>query len=185
MIEIWLLTFLIFLSVLALIGSIIIGLSAIAFFIVRVPYAPTPLARTKFIINKFNLSDKDIFYDLGCGDGRFIIQAAKTGATSIGFEIAPWAYLKAKINILAFRSKAKIKFENFYKKDISDATAVFCFLLDTVMAKAEKKLEQDLKPGTKVICYGFELPNWKPQEVIELKNQKTKKISKVFIYIKN
>ena len=160
---------------------LILGLLAILW--VKVPFAPTPKAKIKEIIDWFNVQPGQKFYDLGCGDGRFIIEAAKRGAHAIGFEISPWAFLKAKLNIILAKSPATLIFKNFYQVPVTDADAVFCFLIDKVMPKVENKLMAELKSGTKVISYGFALPTWPPQQVLS-SDPTRPTASKIYIYTK-
>lgn len=166
-----------------LIVAIIIGGSVIVLPFTKVPFVPTPKRNVKLIIDQLNLKPGQTFYDLGCGDGRFLIEAEKRGAQAIGFEISPWAYIRGKLNLLLHRSKAKIFFQNFYHHKISDADAIFCYLINTVMPRVEEKLEKELKPGAKIACYGFKLPTWQPEKVIDLKPL-DKRSSKIYLYIK-
>ena len=157
--------------------------SIIAFGVTRVPFAPTPQRNVGIVIEKLNLKPGEIFYDLGCGDGRYLIAAGQRGARAIGFELSPWAFLKALLNLMRHRSTATLHYQNFYPVSISDADVVVCFLLDTVMAKVEKKLERELKPGTRVASYGFRLPGWQPIEVVDLKPN-SKRFSRIYLYKK-
>ncbi|MDX9893555.1 MAG: 50S ribosomal protein L11 methyltransferase [Patescibacteria group bacterium] len=169
--------------VIGFLTAILITLSAATILIVQVPFVPTPKKNVKIIIDQLNLKPGQIFYDLGCGDGRFLIATAQAGASAIGFEVSPFAYVKAKLNIWLNRSSAKIFYQNFYRQNISNADAVFCFLMDVVMPKVEKKLLTELKPGAKVVCYGFKLPNWQPSKIIDL-NPANKKSSNIYLYLK-
>jgi len=163
--------------------SLMIGLSAIAIFFTKVPFAPTPQKNVKIIMDLFNLKPGKKFYDLGCGDARFVIEAEKRGAKATGFEISPYVFFQAKLNLLRHKSKAKLLYKDFYHQNISDASAVFCFLIDSVMPKVEKKLEKELKAGSKVICYGFKLPTWNPEKIIDLKPE-DKRSSNIYLYVK-
>ncbi len=170
-------------TLVCLVIALLVGAGAVVLFIFKVPFAPTPKKNLKIIINELNLKPGEVFYDLGCGDGRFLIAATKRGAKAIGFEISLWAYLRGKINILLNKSKAKIFFSNFYRANISDADAVFCFLIDTVMPKVEAKLKKELKPGARIACYGFKLPTWPPVKIIDLKPL-DKRASNIYLYKK-
>jgi len=163
--------------------SLMIGLSAIAILFTKVPFVPTPNKNVKTIIDLFELKPGQIFYDLGCGDGRFLIEAEKRGANAIGFEISPWAFIQGKINLIRHQSKARILYRNFYQQDITDASAVFCFLMDSIMPKVEAKLKKELGIGAKVICYGFKLPNWQPEKVIDFVPGEEKS-SNIYLYVK-
>jgi len=162
---------------------LLIAASAVALLIFKVPFAPTPSKTVQTIIDLFGLKPGQIFYDLGCGDGRFLIAAGQKGAKATGFEIAPWAYFRAKINLWQTKSPAKILFKNFYEMNLADADAVYCFLLARVMPQVETKLEKKLKKGAKVITYGFPLPSWKPLKVIDL-DLADEKSSCIYVYRK-
>ena len=162
---------------------LLIAASAIALLIFKVPFAPTPSSTVQTIINLFGLKPGQIFYDLGCGDGRFLMAASQKGAKATGFEIAPWAFLRGKINLWQTKSQAKILFKNFYEVNLADADAIYCFLMAKVMPQVEAKLEKELKTGTKVITYGFPLPTWKQKKVIDL-DLTDKKSSCIYVYRK-
>jgi len=154
---------------------------AILFF--RVPFVPTPQRNINRIMELFNLQPGEIFFDLGCGDGRFIIEAQKRQAQATGFEISPWAFLRCRLNLLINRSRAEVQYKNFYTADLRAADAVFCFLITSVMPRVEQKLRNELKSGSRVICYGFPLPQWPPEKIIELKPGNPK-ASKIYLYRK-
>ncbi len=118
----------------------------------------------------------------GCGSASTLIAIAKaTGAKTVGFELSPWAYFLAKLNIKLHNATTKVLYRNFYKQDLSGATIIFCFLLDSVMKKLGYKLDTDLKPGTTVISYAFKIPQWEPSKVINT-NPNNPKASKIYIY---
>ena len=101
-------------------------------------------------------------YDLGSGDGRLVIMAAKKGARAIGFEINPFLVLISWVRILlaGVRKNAKIKWRNFWGQDISDADVVLLYLITQYMERMEKKLKAELKPGARVVSYTFKFPTW-------------------------
>lgn len=177
------LALLIVIGLLGLVSTLLLSASIIVLFLVGVPFVPTPKKNIEKIFEVLDLKPGQVFYDIGCGDGRFVIQADKKGAKAIGFEISPIAWLRSKINIFINKSKAQVKFKNFYSQNLSDADAVFCFLLDPVMPKVEKKLLPELKPGAKVVSYGFTMPNWQLKKLIET-SPGNKKSSKIYLYIK-
>ncbi len=167
-------------------GLLILALvcaSIIAFFFVRVPFAKTPQKNVKLIIDQLNLKPGNIFYDLGCGDGRFLIEAEKKGVKAYGFEISPWAYLRGQINLFFHKSQTKIFYKNFYNADLKDADVIFCFLMDKVMSNVEEKLKKELKPKALVVSYCFKMPNWQPIKTINI-NKNDNKASKVYLYSK-
>ncbi|NUM25576.1 MAG: class I SAM-dependent methyltransferase [Candidatus Buchananbacteria bacterium] len=165
------------------VAILLIGASAIVIFLVGVPFVPTPKKNVTLIINQLNLKPGEVFYDLGCGDGRFLIEAEKRGAKALGFEISPWAYLRAQINIFLHHSQAKVLYKNFYHANLKDADGVFCFLMDAVMPKVEKKLLAELKPGGRIVCYGFKLPTLTPNTIINLQPN-NRNSSSIYLYVK-
>ncbi|MFA6255449.1 MAG: hypothetical protein WC675_05520 [Patescibacteria group bacterium] len=166
-----------------LVTGLLVGASIIALAFTKVPFVPTPKKNVKIVIDQFELKPGQIFYDLGCGDGQFLIEAESRGAKTIGFEVSPWAYAKGRFNLWRHKSQAKIIFKNFYDQNISEADAVFCFLIDTVMPKVEEKLKRELKLGAKIISYGFTMPSWPPVKIVEIKKG-NKRASKIYLYQK-
>lgn len=148
----------------------------------KVPFVKTPRRSIDIILDKIKISPTDIVFDIGCGDASMLIAIEKKfGAKTIGYEISPWAYLLAKMNIYANKAKTKVLYKNFYKEDLSGANVVFCFLIVAVMEKVGRQLKKQLKPGATVISYGFHIPDWEPIEVIDT-GQNNPKSSKIYIY---
>ena len=97
-------------------------------FFTRVPFVRTPKKVIQKILEEIDIKSSHVVYDLGCGDAKFLIAVEKaTGAKTIGFELSPWAYLLAKLNIFFKKSKTKVYYKNFYKENLSKADLVFCF----------------------------------------------------------
>lgn len=155
-------------------------LSALVVMLVyRVPYAPTPTREIEKIIAALRIEPGARVYDLGCGDGRVVRAAARAGARAVGYEVSPWLYLVSRVKSLG-KPRAKIRFGDFSKADLSDAGAVFVFLLDLVLPDVVAQLDSQLEPGTRVVSYGFPLPGWKPDEVIATSGK-----SKIYTYQKS
>ncbi len=177
------LTLLIILTIIALFFLVLVIYIFIILLYTKVPFVKTPKKSINIILDKISISAKDTIYDIGCGDASMLIAIEKKfGAKTIGYEISPWAYALGRLNIYFHNSKTKILFKNFYKEDLSGATMVFCFLIVAVMEKVGRQLISQLKPGTKVISYGFHIPDWKPINTIDT-NPKKPNSSKIFIYI--
>ncbi len=123
------------------------------------PFVPTPLPRVRKMLELAKVKSGDKVYDLGCGDGRLVHLAAREhNAKAIGFELSPPIWFWAKISQPFWRSKAKIKFRNFYKQDISDADVIVCYLMPETLKKFQKKLSK-LKKGTRIVSYAFQIPD--------------------------
>jgi ribosomal protein L11 methylase PrmA len=106
-------------------------------------------------------------YDLGCGDGRIVIAAAKEyGAHGVGIDINPQRVQEAKENAAKAGVTNLVRFEekDLFDADIHDATVVTLFLLNSVNERLRPKLLKDLKPGTRVVSNTFGMGDWKPEK---------------------
>lgn len=105
------------------------------------------------------INSKDVVYELGSGDGTFLIVAASEfGAKARGIEIDPLRLLISKIRTI-FWKKEKIYFkrENFFKTNLSEASVIFVYLVPKTLKKLQEKFNKELKKGTRVISYRYEL----------------------------
>ncbi len=128
------------------------------------PFLPTPMPIVKDLIQIANISKKDVVIDLGSGDGRVLIAAARLGATTRGWEINPLLVLWTRLAAYCYRvdKRVTVLLQNYHKADLTDATVVFLYNLSPHMPKLEQKLLQDLPKGTKIISYKFTFPNLQP-----------------------
>ncbi len=96
--------------------------------------------------------------DLGSGDGRMLIAAAKRGAKAIGYEINPIMYLWSKVACLKYRKQISIRLGNYWTKKLPNSDVIYVFLIDRYTKKLDLKLVKELSKTTKVVSYVFELP---------------------------
>jgi SAM-dependent methyltransferase len=130
---------------------------------VGAPWVPTSMSMVRKMLEMADVGSDDVVYDLGCGDGRVLITAARRyGARAVGFEIDPLRYLwcHLMIWILGLRDRIQVVFGDFFNKDLSDASVVACYLLQSTNEKLETKLEAELRPGTRVVSNTFTFPNF-------------------------
>jgi cyclopropane fatty-acyl-phospholipid synthase-like methyltransferase len=130
-----------------------------------VPYVPSPNAVVDGMLKLAGVKATDVVYDLGCGDGRIVISAAKTyGANGVGVDINPERIQEAKANAKSAAVEEKVKFEenDLFKADIANATVVTLYLLPTVNERLKPKLLKELKPGTRIVSHSFDMGDWKP-----------------------
>ena len=140
---------------------------------------PTPREAAMKVLRAAHIKKGDKLYDIGAGDGRFIHFAEKEfKANAIGFEIDPFVYMLAKFKQLFLRWKGKMIRGNFLKHDISDAKIIICYMLPKTLAKFQPKFEKELKPGTKIVSYAFQVGTLKPKKIIP----KSGKINRILIY---
>jgi ribosomal protein L11 methylase PrmA len=111
----------------------------------------------------------DVVYDLGSGDGRIPITAArKFGARGYGVDIDPQRVREARENAKKAGVEDKVKFDHgdLFETDISRATVVTLYLLPSVNLKLRPKLLSELKPGTKVVSHNYDMGDWKPEQTV-------------------
>ncbi|WNZ30440.1 MAG: methyltransferase domain-containing protein [Candidatus Bathyarchaeota archaeon] len=114
------------------------------------------------------LKSGEVLYDLGSGDGRAVIMAAKDfGASSVGIELRDDLAKKALMSIheLGLDGKTKIVQSDIFDVDLSDADVVFLYLTTSANERLKPKLEQELKSGTRIVSHDYEILGWKPKKI--------------------
>jgi SAM-dependent methyltransferase len=136
-----------------------------------VPYVPTPPEVVTAMLKLADVKPNDVIYDLGCGDGRIAIAAAKEfGAHAVGVDIDPKRISEAQENANSAGVADRVKFmqENLFGADVHDATVVTLYLLPSVNLQLKPKLLRDLKPGTRIVSHRFDMGDWKPDKETNL-----------------
>ena len=126
------------------------------------PWVPTSMKRVHKMLDMADVGPDDTVYDLGCGDGRTVIAAARRyGARAVGIEIAPTRYLWCilLVTILGLRDQVTILYGDFFKHDLSDADVVTCYLLQDTNHRLVQKFVDELRPGTRVVSNTFFFPD--------------------------
>lgn len=125
------------------------------------PYLPTAKKQSSLAIKILDIKKGETFFELGCGDGRVLLLAEKSGANVIGYELNPILFIIARITTFRKRKSIQVKFGNFWKADLSKADAVYVFLLDKYMKKLDEKLKSEVASGTRLASYAFKIPGRK------------------------
>ena len=136
-----------------------------------VPFVPTPEVVVRRMLQLANVRRGEHVYDLGCGDGRIVIMAAREfGAQSACIEIRKDLYEQTlrRVKDLGLEDRVRVIYGNFFEEDLSDADIVTMYLLTSVNERIKPKLERELKPGVRVVSHDFEMPGWKPLIVEDL-----------------
>jgi len=123
-------------------------------------YVPTPQEVVDAMLRLANVTEADIVYDLGSGDGRTPITAALTyGARGVGIDIDPQRIREANENLRTAGVGDKVHFleQNLFDSDISEATVVTLYLLPSLNLKLIPKLNAELQPGTRVVSHAFDM----------------------------
>ena len=134
-----------------------------------VVFVPTPSDIVDAMLTIARVGSSDLVYDLGSGDGRILIAAAKMyGAHGVGIDIDPERVREATANARANNVADKVTFrqEDLFTADISPATVVMLYLSPSVNSRLVPKLMKDLKPGTRIVSHAFDLGSWKPQQQV-------------------
>jgi SAM-dependent methyltransferase len=129
-----------------------------------VPYVPSPEGVVDKMLDLANVSAKDVVYDLGSGDGRIVIAAAKKGARGVGVDIDPERIEESVKNAQDAGVQKRVKFirQNLFDTPLGEATVVTLYLLPGVNMKLRPKLLSELRPGTRVVSHSFDMGDWKP-----------------------
>ena len=131
-------------------------------------YLPTPQPVVDGMLQLAKVTDKDVVYDLGCGDGRIPITAAqKYGARGVGIDIDPQRIKEANENAKAAGVTGKVQFLNqdLFESDFSDATVVTLYLLPGLNEKLAPQLKKQLKPGARIVSHAFLMGDtWPPDD---------------------
>jgi SAM-dependent methyltransferase len=134
-----------------------------------VPFVPTTDQAVQAMLKLADVKKTDVVYDLGCGDGRIVIAAARDfGARAVGIDINPQRIAEAKENAQKAGVEKLVRFEenDLFEADIHEATVVTLFLLSSVNLKLRPKLLNDLKPGTRIVSNTFDMGDWKPEKEV-------------------
>jgi len=138
-------------------------------------YVPTPEEVVEAMLQVANVTKNDIVYDLGSGDGRIPVTAAKKyGARGVGIDIDPQRIKEANENVArnGVGDKVKILNADLFATDISEATVVTLYLLPSLNVKLMPKLMKELKPGTRIVSHAFDMGDWKPEKELDVNGRK-------------
>ncbi len=135
-----------------------------------VPYVPTPHIVVEKMLEMADVKKGEQVYDLGCGDGRIVVTAAKKfGARGIGIDLDPVRVQEARQNVKAndVENLVEIRQGNALEADVSKADVITLYLLPEVNLKLKPTL-QKLKPGTRIVSHDFDMGDWKPKKTITM-----------------
>ncbi len=137
-----------------------------------VEYVPTPQNVVVEMLQLLAVKPTDIVYDLGCGDGRVVITAAKRyQARGVGIDVDPQRIKESRANARRAGVANRVKFlqQDLFETDIRDASVVALYLLPDLNRKLRPKLLSTLRPGTRVASHDFDMGDWHPDKVIYVK----------------
>lgn len=139
-----------------LLGTVVVGAG----------WEPTSRRKVNRMLELSGAGPTDIVYDLGSGDGRIVVEAAKSfGARAVGVEADPLRvlYSRAMISFMRLKGRARVVWGNFFHVDFSEATIVTLFLTQGTNQRLKSKLLAELSPGTRVVSYVWTFDDWTPE----------------------
>ena len=134
------------------------------------PFVQTPLDVAKKMLEMAQVKPGEVLYDLGCGDGRLIILAAKDiGANATGIELREDLVERARTEIkrLNLEERVKVIQGNFFDVDVSDANVITLYLTSSANERLRPKLEAELRLGSRIVSHDFKVPGWKPSAIYD------------------
>jgi SAM-dependent methyltransferase len=138
------------------------------------PFLPTMKKESKAALDLLDLKPGQVFIDLGSGDGRLLVLAARRGLRAVGYEINPFLWAYSWLRTRRYSSQVNVKLQSFWRADLSDADGVFVFLIAHHMKRLATLI--DLRPAKKplrVVSHAFKISGQKPAQ----------KLGALFLYI--
>lgn len=126
------------------------------------PYVPTLKSQIDSALDLLSLKKGQLLVELGAGDGRVALTAAKRGWIARGYEINPLLCLIGKARCLSYRGRVKVHCRDMWGSDLSQCDGVFVFGAKHMMQRLSDKLEHELRPGAKVVSFAYKLPGKEP-----------------------
>jgi SAM-dependent methyltransferase len=160
--------------------------ASVAFGQYDVPFVPTDYAVVDSMLSAADVQTGERLYDLGCGDGRIVIRAAKSfGADAVGIDINPERIAESKANAEKEGVAGRVEFreQNLFEADFRDADVITMYLLSWVNLRLRPMFFRDLVPGTRLVSHAFTMGEWEPDRMIEVERQDGYGISHVFYWV--
>lgn len=129
-------------------------------------YVPTDEKRVRRMLELAEVGPGDRVVDLGSGDGRLLIEAARRGAVAVGYELNPVMVRIARRNVrkAGLQCRVTIRWADFWRENLSSFTVVTVYGIPYIMGRLERKLARELPKGARVVSNAFPLPRWPGSE---------------------
>lgn len=137
-------------------------------------FVPTPQPVVEAMLKLADVKSGEMVYDLGCGDGRAVITAARDfGARGIGVDIDPQRIKESLANAesAGVTDRVQFKQDDLFKMQFSDADVLFLYLLPALNVRLRPRILDELKPGTRVVSHSFNMGDWDPDEEKSVENK--------------
>jgi SAM-dependent methyltransferase len=139
--------------------------------VVDVPYEPSPAPVVDAMLQLANVTERDVVYDLGCGDGRIVIAAVKErGARGVCIDLDPERIRQSRDNARRAGVEERISFrtQDLFEADLEDATVVMLFLWPDVNLRLRPKLQRELAPGARVVSHYHHMGDWRADQLVHV-----------------
>jgi SAM-dependent methyltransferase len=135
-----------------------------------VRYEPTPPEVVRVMLQLAAVGPGDVVYDLGCGDGRIVIEAAKLGASGVGVDLDPQRVREARENARAagVEDRVEIREGDLFETDVSPASVVMLFLQPELNLRLRPRLLAQLRPGSRIVSHWHDMGDWEPDRTVRL-----------------
>ena len=140
-------------------------------------FVATDLTIVNAMLTLAGVTRDDVVYDLGCGDGRIVIAAAKEfGARGVGVDLDPQRIREAQANAVRAGVSVRVAFrvEDVFDTDIQSATVVTLFLSPELNARLQPKLTSQLRPGSRIVSHRYGIGDWVPERTVTLSVRETR-----------
>ncbi len=152
---------------------------------VIVPFIPSPMKAVETALAIARINPSDTLYDLGAGDGRVVIEAAKRGAKAVAVEIDPGLAMLIRFKAIEKKLEDKIEVlnEDFFKVYLGNATVVYQYIYPSISAELAKKYEKELRIGARIIALDLPIPGWIPI-IVKRFIDENGVLRTIFLYVK-
>jgi SAM-dependent methyltransferase len=138
----------------------------------EVRYEPSPMVVVETMLGLAAVGAADVVYDLGCGDGRIVIAAARRGARAVCIDLDPRRIAEARANAAREGVGERIRFlqQDLLESDLREATVVMLFLSAEMNRRLRPKLERELTPGARVVSHWHGMGDWRPEKSVRVRS---------------
>jgi SAM-dependent methyltransferase len=138
-----------------------------------VPYEPSPPAVVEAMLDLAGVRAGDVVYDLGCGDGRILVAAARRGARAVGVDLDPERVREARENATkaGVADRVTVIQGDLFEADVHDASAVMLYLWPEVNLRLRPRLLAQLRPGARVVSHSHDMGDWKPARTVKVEGR--------------
>ena len=149
-----------------------------------VVYVPTPNDIVAEMLKLAKVKKSDVVYDLGCGDGRIVVTAArKYGCKGIGFDIDPKRLAESNANVKKYKvgKLVQIKDEDIFKVDLSKASVITLYLLPSLNKRLVKQFNK-MKPGSRIVSHEYDIKGIKPDKTLHFKSREDGQSHTIYLW---